>query len=171
MCSLPTRPLGRRAATGTNQFSYSERRLFHPRASEVKGTSDKTEGKTADPKCPIKTSLLLDDQQSPPRPVKEEGDVTLNDADIPDSIARALFDALQENRTRTQLPAMRISWDSRRRLVTTAVNGQLRENHQVRSSSLPKFAGKPCVRGYLESTEYCCTCTDKQQKEWSNPCR
>ena len=80
------------------------------------------------PTCPVETadtSVLLHDQRvttSPPRTVKEEGDVTLNDTDIPDSIARALFDALQDNRTGTQLPAMRISGGSRRRLLTTAVN-------------------------------------------------
>ena len=89
--------------------------------------------------------------------------MTLNDADIPDSIARALFDALQENRTGNQLPDMRISGGSRRRLVITAVNWRRGRNNQVRSSSLPKFAGKPYVRGYLEPTEYCCTYTDIQQ--------
>ena len=129
-------------ATGTNQFSCSERRLFHPRASEVKGTSsDNTGGKkTADPTCPVKTSLLLDDRRvtHPPRPVKEEGDVTLSDADIPDSITRALFDALQENRTGNQLPAMRISGSSRRRLVITAVIWRQGRNNQVRSFFLPK---------------------------------
>ena len=51
-------------ATGTNQFSCSERRLFHPRASEVKGTSDSTGGKNSRPHvCPVKTSLLPDDQR------------------------------------------------------------------------------------------------------------
>ena len=98
-----------------------------------------------DPTCPVKTpetSLLPDNRRvttSPPRPVKEEGDVTLNDADIPNSIARALFDALQENRTGNQLPAMRISGVSRRRLLSIAVNWRRGGNHQVLSSSLPKF--------------------------------
>ena len=36
-------------ATATNQFSCSERRLFHPRALEVKGTSDNTGGKNSKP--------------------------------------------------------------------------------------------------------------------------
>ena len=102
------------SATGTNPFSCSERRLFHPRASEVKDTSDNTGGKTADPIFPVETAtpLLPDDQQvttSPPRPVKEEGDVTLNDTDILDSIARALFNALQEKLTGNQLPATMIA--------------------------------------------------------------
>ena len=106
-------------ATGTNQFSCLERRLFHPRASEVQGTPDNTGGETADPTCPVKTaqnfsSPMINESTSSPRPVKEEEDVTLNDAGILDSIARALFDALQENRAGTQLPAMRISWSSRK---------------------------------------------------------
>ena len=37
------------SATGTNPFSCSERRLFHPRASEVKGTSDNTGEKLQTP--------------------------------------------------------------------------------------------------------------------------
>ena len=111
-----------------------------------------------DPTCSVETaetSLLPDNQRvttSVPRPVKKEGGVTLNDADIPDSIARALFDDLQENRTGTQLPAMRISCGSRRRLVIIAVIWQRKGNNQVRSFSLPKFDGKPHIRGYLEST-------------------
>ena len=37
-------------ATGTNHISCSERRIFHPRASEVKGTSsDNTGGKNSRP--------------------------------------------------------------------------------------------------------------------------
>ena len=79
--------------------------------------------------------------------------MTLNDADIPDSITRALFDALQEKRTWNQLPATMT--------VLAHVGGaQLQPwlategNHQVRSSLLPKFHGEPYVIGYLESTEY-----------------
>ena len=93
--------------------------------------------------------------------VKEEGDVTLNDADIPDSIVRALFDVLQEKRTENQLPATMIA------LARVGGAAQLQPwlategNHQVRSSSLPKFHGEPYVRGYLDSTDYCCTCTNK----------
>ena len=125
----------------------------------------KSSKRGADSICPVETAapLLPDDQQvttSPPRPVKEEGDVTLNDEDIPDSIARALFDALQEKRTGNQLPATMIA-------LARVGGSQLQPwlatggNHQVRSSSLPKFHGEPYVRGYLESIEYCCTCTDK----------
>ena len=40
------------SATGTNQFSCSERRLFHLRASEVKETSDNTGGKNCRPHVP-----------------------------------------------------------------------------------------------------------------------
>ena len=59
---------GKREAltTGTSPFSCSERRLFHPRASEVKGTSDNTRAKkikTADLMCPVETSPLLPDNQ------------------------------------------------------------------------------------------------------------
>ena len=42
---------------------------------------------------------------STPSPDKEDGEVTLSDVDIPDSIARALLDALQAKRTGNQLPA------------------------------------------------------------------
>ena len=129
-----------------------------------------------DPTCPVETEETTLSPMivttSSPRPVKEEGDVTLNDVGIPDSIGRALFDALQQNQTGNQLPAMRISRGSRGRLVITAVIWRRARNNQVRSSLLPKSDGEPYVRGqYLELTEYCCTCTDKQQKEWSNPCR
>ena len=101
-----------------------------------------------DPTCPVETaetSLLPDDQRvttSPPRPVKEEGDVTLNDADISDSIARALFDALQENRTGNQLPAMRISGGSCRRLLTTAVIWPRCQNSTV-SHTLEDISTQP----------------------------
>ena len=100
------------------------------------------------PTCPVETadtSILPDDQRvttSPPRTVKEEGDVRLNDADIPDSIARALFDALQENRTGNQLPAMRISGGSRRRLLTTAVNWHRCQNSTV-SHTLEGISNQP----------------------------
>ena len=121
-------------ATGTNPFSCSERRLFHPQSIGGERKVQQKGRKTADPACPVEEPLLPDDQYgttSPPRPVKEEVDATLNDADIPDSIARALFDAQQENRTGNQLPAMRISGGSRRRLLTTAPNWRQGGNHQV----------------------------------------
>ena len=78
----------------------------------MKETSNNKGGKTPDPICPVEAPAVADDQHvttSAPSPVKEEGDVTPNDADIPDSIARALLDALQEKRIGNQLPAMRIS--------------------------------------------------------------
>ena len=80
----------------------------HQRGKERKTTREKNRR----PTCPVEAPLLPDDQHvttSPPSPVKEEGDVTPNDADIPDSIARALLDALPEKRTRNQLPATMIS--------------------------------------------------------------
>ena len=122
----------------------------------MQGTSDNTGGETADPTCPVKTAqnfLLPDDQRvaHPPRPVKEEGDVTLNDADIPDNIARALFDALQNNQTGTQLPAMRISSSSRRRLVITAVIWRRARNNQVRSASLPKAPVSHTLEGNISN--------------------
>ena len=78
----------------------------------MKGTSNNKGEKTAEPSCPVEAPPLLDDQHvttSALSLVKEEGDVTLNDADIPDSITRALLDALREERTGNQLPAMMIS--------------------------------------------------------------
>ena len=123
----------------------------------MKGRSDNTGGKIVDRICPVDTAasrLLPNDQQattSPPKPVKEEGDVTLNDADIPDSIAKALFDALQKKWTGNQLPATMIA-------VARVGGAQLLPwlapggNQQIRSSSLPTFHGEPYVKGYLEST-------------------
>ena len=113
--AAPTRhpTLGSRRPWLQELIHFSARRddSFTTRASEVKGTS-KQGRKTGEPTCPVESPLLPDDQHvttSPPSPDKEEGDVTPNDADIPDSIARALLDALQEKRTGNQLPAMRIS--------------------------------------------------------------
>ena len=42
---------------------------------------------------------------APPNPYEEEGEVTSCDADIPDSVARALLEALQDKRKGHQLPA------------------------------------------------------------------
>ena len=44
-----------------------------------------------------------------PNPEKEEGEVISSDADIPDTITRALLDALQEKWTGNQLPVTMIS--------------------------------------------------------------
>ena len=46
---------------------------------------------------------------STPSPDKEECEVTPSDADIPDSIARALLDPLREKQSGNQLPASMIS--------------------------------------------------------------
>ena len=99
------------SATETNPFSRSEKRLFHPQS--IGGRRNvKTREKKGDPICPVEAIRLPDDQHvttSLPGPDKEEGDVTPNDTNIPDSIARALLNALQEKRTGNQRPAMRIS--------------------------------------------------------------
>ena len=105
--------------------------------------------------CPVETAapLLPDDQQvttSLHRPIKGECDVTLNDADISDSIARALLDAIQEKRTGNQLPAtmMALARVGGAQLQPWLATGG---NHQVRSSSLPKIHCEPYVRGYLKN--------------------
>ena len=77
----------------------------------MKGTSIQGR-KSGDPAYPLQAPPLPDYPHvttSLPGPDKEEGEVIPSDADIPDSIARALLDALQENRTGNQLPAMMIS--------------------------------------------------------------
>ena len=98
-------------ATGTNQFSCSERTLSPPSVSEVEGTS--TQGRrSGDPVHPVEAPPLPDHQQvttSPPNPEQEAGEVTPSDADIPESIARALRDALQEKWTGNPFPATMIS--------------------------------------------------------------
>ena len=82
-----------------------------PSAAGVKGTPTQ-ERKSGDPAHPVEAPSLPDYQQvttSVPSPDKEEGEVTPSDADTPDSIVRALLDALQEKRTENQLPATMIS--------------------------------------------------------------
>ena len=78
---------------------------------EEKGTS--TQGtESGDPAHPVEATPLPDHHQvttSTPSPDEEEGEVTPSDADIPDSIARPLLDALQEKRTGNQLPAAMVS--------------------------------------------------------------
>ena len=68
--------------------------------------------KSGDPAHPVESPPLPYHQHvtiSAPSPDKGEGKVTPSDADIPDSIDRALLDALQEKRTWNQLPATLIS--------------------------------------------------------------
>ena len=64
------------------------------------GTPREAEEKTqGDPTHPAEEPSFPGKQQvttSPPNPDEEDGEVTPCDADIPDSIARALLDALQE---------------------------------------------------------------------------
>ena len=68
--------------------------------------------KSGDPTYPFEAPPLPDYSHittSLPGPDKEEGEVTPSGTDIPDRIATALLDALQEKRTGNQLPAMMIS--------------------------------------------------------------
>ena len=73
--------------------------------------------------------------------------MTLNDAGIPDSIARALFDALQENRTGTQLPAMRISWSSRKEARNYSSDLATSQEQSDSIILAAKVAGEPYGRG------------------------
>ena len=69
--------------------------------------------KPEDPTYPVETtraSPLPGHQGVLPNPEKEEGEVTSNDGDVPDSIAsRALLDALQKKRTGNELPSTMIA--------------------------------------------------------------
>ena len=61
-----------------------------------------------DPTYPVEAPSLPGLQKartSPPSLDEEEGEMATGDADIPDSIARALLDALQDKRRGNQLPA------------------------------------------------------------------
>ena len=109
--STPGKP--KTPATGPNQLSVLGEKTFSPpSASEMKGTSTQQGRKSGDPAHPVEAPPLPEHQQattSPPSPDREEGEVTPSDAYIPDSIARALLDALQEKRTGNQLPATMVS--------------------------------------------------------------
>ena len=90
--------------TGNNPFSAPGEKTRLPSGS-LWETEEKTQG---DPIHPVEEPSPPGKQQvttSPPNPDEEEGEVTPCDADIPDSIARALLDALQEKQTGNQLPA------------------------------------------------------------------
>ena len=63
-------------ASGTNPFSCSERRLFHPQSIGGERSVKQKGRKTADPTCPVEAPLLPDDQHgtaSPPSPVNQGG--------------------------------------------------------------------------------------------------
>ena len=73
------------------------------------GNPPETEEKTpGDPTYPVEKPSspgLEEVRTSPPSLDEEEGEVTTGGADIHDSIARALLDALQDKRMGDQLPA------------------------------------------------------------------
>ena len=111
-----------------------------------------------------------------------EGEVIPSDADIPGSIATTLFDALQERRTGKNLPPAMIlvariratqlhpMLDNEKRTIRRYGSsnlgpllpgaGPIRSDQRSRQKSVH---GEPYVRVYLESTEYRCAYTDKQQ--------
>ena len=106
-----------------------------PLEAEGKAIQGRTPG---DPTRPVGASPLSGQQAaitSSPNTEKEEGEVTpSDDADIPDSIARALLDALQEKQTGNQLPATRI-------LLA-----------RVRASQLQQATGKEPSEGTIQAT-------------------
>ena len=88
----------------SNSFAVLGEKDLVP-SSNPPEAEEKTSG---DPTHPVEAPSLPGLQQvrtSPPSPDEEEGEVTPGEADIPDSIARALLDALQEKRMENQLQA------------------------------------------------------------------
>ena len=96
-----------------NQFSVLGEQAPSPLSAPSKAEEKAMQGrKSGDPAHPVEAPPLPDHQHvtiSPPSPDKEEGEVTPSGANIPDSIARALLDALQEKWNGNQLPAIMIS--------------------------------------------------------------
>ena len=72
----------------------------NPPEAEERAPGDPTQ-QVEEPSLPANESVTT----SLPNPDEEEGEVTSCDADIPDSIARALLDVLQDKRKGHQLPA------------------------------------------------------------------
>ena len=117
----------------------------------------------------------------PPNPDEEEGELTPNDADIPDSIARALLGALQERRAGNNFPPATISVARIRaaQLQRCLVTGREPAKRRIQATldlislgqdttGLANLVDKVStvshtLRVYLESIEYRCTCADKQQ--------
>ena len=119
---------------------------------------------------------------STPNPEKEEeGGMISSDADIPDSIARAVLGALQEKRTGNNLLSTIISIARVRasQLQQCLLTGRepskgtiqatldlisLAQEPSGRTNLADKVSTVSYTRVYFESTEYhYCTCTDKQQ--------
>ena len=119
---------------------------------------------------------------STPNPEKEEeGGMISSDADIPDSIARAVLGALQEKRTGNDLLSTIISIarvrasqlqqclstgrePSKGTIQATLDLISLGQEPSGRTNLADKVSTVSYTRVYFESTEYhYCTCTDKQQ--------
>ena len=103
-------------ATETNPFFVLREKAPLPPSNPLEAKGKPIRGrKPGDPTDPVETtraSPLSRDQgatKSSPNSEKEEGEVTCRHADIPDSIFRALLDAVHEKRTGNQFPATMIS--------------------------------------------------------------
>ena len=85
-------------ATETNKFSVLEKKDSTTSSNFSEAKEKSIQGrKPEDPTHPVEAPSIPELQHimtSPPSPDEEEGEVTPSDADIPDSIARALLDAL-----------------------------------------------------------------------------
>ena len=177
-------------AAEINPFSVLGEKAFTPSSDPLEAKRRSIRGrKPEDPTYLVGTTRtsplprLQGVMSSPPNPEKkEEGKATPSDADIPDSIARALLDALQEKRTGNNIPPTMILIARVRasQLQQCLGNGErtIRRYHSSdpgtlylgqEPSGLTNLTRKVStvthtyVRVCLELTEYRCTCTDKQQ--------
>ena len=102
-------------AAETNQFSVLREKEPTPSSNSLEVKEKPIRGrKPRDLIHPVETTRAsLDEQQdvmsSPPNFDEEEGEVTPSDADVHDSIAKALSDALQEKRAGNNFPPTMIS--------------------------------------------------------------
>ena len=173
--------------TETTQFSVlGEKAPSHP-SNLLKVKAKAVRGRTPeDPTHPVGTSPLYGHQHvttSPSSPEKKESKVTPSDADMPDSITKALLDALQKKRTGNQLPATKISLVRVRasQLQQCLVTGREASEGTIQATldlislgQVPStlinlvdtsIHGETYVRVYLESTEDHCACTDPGEVE------
>ena len=74
-------------------------------SGSLREVEEKTQGDSTHPVEEPFPPGLQETRTPPPSLDEEEGEVTTSDADIPDSIARALLDALQDKQRGNQLPA------------------------------------------------------------------
>ena len=97
----------------TNPFTVLGEKDSTPSSSPPETKEKSIQGrKSGDPAHPVEAPSPPGHQHlttSPPRLEQEKGEVTPSDIDIPDSIARALLDTLQEKWSGNQLPATMIS--------------------------------------------------------------